>query len=121
MEDIKRKQEYLKSEIVDKNYDQDKFIDFIITKKENGSDLANWSLEELKKLIAEFKDVPGNKSDVQSFIEKNDKASVIGTGDPSYNKLPKFTPKSTKGNLIDLEKLSSLIDDVVSSLIKARS
>lgn len=48
------KQETLKKEIIDKNYDKSKFILFCLTKKENGDDLANWTLLELNDVIVEF-------------------------------------------------------------------
>ncbi len=64
-----KKQELLKKEIIDKNLDKDSFLDFCISKKENGDDLDKWSLEELKETIDEF-----CSSDFQNkFIEKNDK------------------------------------------------
>lgn len=64
-----KKQEILKKEIIDKNLDKDAFLDFCIQKKENGDDLDNWTLEELKETIDEF-----SKSDVQNKLnEKNDK------------------------------------------------
>ena len=55
MEDLKKKQDYLKSEIIDKNYDQDKFIHFLTSRKENGSHISNWSMYELLNLTNEFK------------------------------------------------------------------
>ena len=48
------KKELLRTEILDKNYDQNKFIEFCISKKENGDDLSNWTLDELKEIIKEF-------------------------------------------------------------------
>lgn len=51
---LRLKQETLKKEIIEKNYDRSKFILFCLTKKENGDDLANWSLLELNDVIVEF-------------------------------------------------------------------
>lgn len=53
--DIEQKQNLLKEEIIDKNYDQEKFIQFCLVKKENGDDLTQWSLAELHEIIDEFK------------------------------------------------------------------
>ena len=53
--DIEQKQNLLKEEIIDKNYDQEQFIQFCLVKKENGDDLTQWSLTELHDIIDEFK------------------------------------------------------------------
>ena len=45
------KQEIIKAEILDKNYDKDKFLHFILSKKEHGDDLSKWSLLELNDAI----------------------------------------------------------------------
>ena len=44
-EELQLKQEYLKNEIIGKNLDQNKFLDFCISQKENGDDLNNWTFE----------------------------------------------------------------------------
>lgn len=64
-----KKQELLKKEIIDKNLDKDSFLDFCMQKKENGDDLDNWTIEELKETITEF-----SKIEVQNKLNaKNDK------------------------------------------------
>ena len=50
------KQELLKAEILDKNLDQMKFLQFCISQKENGDDLNNWNFEELKQCIQNFEE-----------------------------------------------------------------
>ena len=50
------KQELLKTEILDKNLDQMKFLQFCISQKENGDDLNNWTLEELKTCVNDFQE-----------------------------------------------------------------
>ena len=50
------KQSYLRKEILEKNYDANLFLEFLITKKgEIASDINNWTLEELKSVVSEFK------------------------------------------------------------------
>ena len=40
------KQSYLRKEILEKNYDTQSFLNFLITKKgENASDINNWTIE----------------------------------------------------------------------------
>ena len=50
------KQQLLKAEILDKNRDQMKFLQFCISQKENGDDLNNWTYEELKQCVQNFED-----------------------------------------------------------------
>ena len=48
------KQEFLKAEIIGKNLDQNKFLDFCLSQKENGDDLNNWTFDELKICVQNF-------------------------------------------------------------------
>ena len=54
MEEIQAKQTLLQTEIIDKNYDKTAFISFCLSKKENGDDLNNWTLDELRQIVSEF-------------------------------------------------------------------
>lgn len=48
VEETTRKQEFLRSEILDKNYDPNEFISFLkAAKGEEGGELDNWTLEDL--------------------------------------------------------------------------
>ena len=50
------KQTYLRKEILEKNYDANLFLEFLVTKKgEIASDINNWTIEELKTVVSEFK------------------------------------------------------------------
>lgn len=51
------KQELLKTEIIDKNYDKDLFLEYCISQKENGDDLNSWNIDELKLMISKFQKV----------------------------------------------------------------
>ena len=53
-EEIQQKQQLLQTEIIDKNYDKTSFINFCLSKKENGDDLSNWTISELQGIIKEF-------------------------------------------------------------------
>ena len=48
------KQRLLKSEIIDRCYDQTAFIDFCMQQKKDGDDLDNWTYDELKEVIQKF-------------------------------------------------------------------
>ena len=52
--DLEEKKILLQAEIIDKNYDQIKFVEFCLSKKSNGDDLTKWALDELKAAIQEF-------------------------------------------------------------------
>lgn len=53
-DEIQAKQTLLQNEIIEKNYDKTAFINFCLSKKENGDDLNNWTLDELKEIVSEF-------------------------------------------------------------------
>ena len=47
--EIQAKQALLQNEIINKNLDKTSFINYCLSKKENGDDLNNWSLNELEE------------------------------------------------------------------------
>ena len=49
-----KKQELLKKEIIDNKNDKAAFLDFCLSKKENGDDFENWTLEELVDVVNQF-------------------------------------------------------------------
>ena len=53
-DEIQAKQTLLQTEIIEKNYDKTAFINFCLSKKENGDDLNNWTLDELTQIVKEF-------------------------------------------------------------------
>ena len=55
------KQSYLRKEILEKNYDTQLFLNFLMTKKgENASDINNWTIDELETAVTEFKKTQNN-------------------------------------------------------------
>ena len=50
------KQQLLKDEIVNKNFDQMEFLNYCISQKENGDDLNNWTYDELKLCVSNFQE-----------------------------------------------------------------
>lgn len=70
--DQELKQSYLRKEILDNNYDAQSFLDFLISKKgEMASDINNWTIEELKILVVEFKNDKNNKKQKESISSLN--------------------------------------------------
>ena len=55
MESLEKKQEYLRNNILEKGYNGDDFLTYLQEKKgEDGTDLNNWNLSELKDIVKEF-------------------------------------------------------------------
>ena len=52
--DKEAKINFLRKEIIDKNYNQIDFINYCLSKKENGDNIDNWALEELPSIVQEF-------------------------------------------------------------------
>ena len=49
------KQIFLRQNILDKGYDTNLFVEFLIGKKgEGGADVGNWTMVDLKKVVKEF-------------------------------------------------------------------
>ena len=68
-EETQSKQTLLQTEIIEKNYDKTAFINFCLSKKENGDDLNNWTLAELTDIVKEFVNSQGGNV-VQSSDQK---------------------------------------------------
>ena len=57
MEDnsLEEKQNYLRENILNQGYDTNEFVNFLKSKKgEDGADVSNWTLEDLRKVVQEF-------------------------------------------------------------------
>jgi len=49
------KQEYLIEHVINQNYDRTEFADYMISMKEDGMNIDNWSLIELMDIVKDFK------------------------------------------------------------------
>jgi len=54
-----QKQNFLTEEIANKGFDPVEFAQFIDTKKENGTDIDNWTIPELQAVVYEFQSYYG--------------------------------------------------------------
>ena len=94
------KQSYLRKEILEKNYDANLFLEFLITKKgEIASDINNWTIEELKVVVSEFK-----KNQKESQKENISTNSIPEDLPPAENQILKIntivsTPFCSKDSL----------------------
>jgi sorting nexin-7/30/sorting nexin-8 len=77
------KQEILKSEILEKNYDKDKFIQFCLNQKENGDDLTKWTLLELNECISQFIKVENEAQNPQSQMNINNQNNINYSYNPN--------------------------------------
>ena len=136
--DIEAKKDLLKREILDNNYDQNKFIEFCISQKENGDDLSQWTLEELQEIIKQFtssqKDNIENNININSEKKENDSTEKsneknINNKNPNENQNIEGdikqmgetkVEKTTKAQIINCRKLekSVLNDKVIEVLIQ---
>ena len=93
------KQSYLRKEILENNYDANVFLDFLITKKgEIASDINNWTIEELKTVVSEFKQT--QKENQKENIASN---PILEDLPPAENQILKInsiisTPFSNRAN-----------------------
>lgn len=93
---IEKKQIYLREEVLEKGYNGEEFLEFLIEQKgENAADLNLWKLEELKDAVEEFKRLKtmrGNEllpslSDVQqNKFSKTEVESSLFNYKPDSNK-----------------------------------
>lgn len=51
----KKKQDYLRQNILESDFDPAEFSEFITSRKEEGQNVDNWEFEELETLVAIFK------------------------------------------------------------------
>jgi len=138
--DIDSKKDLLKKEILDNNYDQNKFIEFCISKKENGDDLSQWTLEELQEIIKEFissqeistSENINNNLNIDSEKKENEtKEEKSNTNNPNENNNQNIegdikqmaetkVEKTTKTQTINCRKLekSELNDKVIEVLVQ---
>ena len=114
-QEIQAKQELLQREIIEKNLDKGSFINFCLSKKENGDDLNNWTFAELEQIVKEF--VSSQTQNVLVIKEQPEH----GTGDvdeinkENLEKMEKFNaeePKTFKERTIECRKLDkSVLND----------
>ena len=101
-----QKQELLKSEIVSKNYDGNKFLKFCLDKKENGDDMNNWTYDELKQCVDDF--IESQNTNNNSLKKNND---LNNNKDIEEEKLDEID--NTKSNTESKEKIEENKNDYI--------
>ena len=112
-QEIQAKQQLLQNEIIEKNYDKGSFINFCLSKRENGDDLNNWTLSELEAIVKEFV----STQNVQTVSQEQKNAEGEEINKENLEKMEKFNaeePKNFKEKVIECRKLEkSELNDAV--------
>lgn len=56
MDETTAKQQFLRTEVLEKGYDATDFTDFLADKREDGDDLDNWSKKSLEIAVGKFQE-----------------------------------------------------------------
>ena len=105
------KQIFLRENILDKGYDTNMFVDFLIGKKgEDGADVGNWTMNDLKIVVKEFISMQENESEpIQEPTVINNNLpkpiKIVGT-DP----LSSISQKPLNNNPLEAPKQKISID-----------
>ena len=92
-QETEAKQQLLQREIIEKNYDKGSFINFCLSKRDNGDDLNNWTFSELETIVKEFvsTQVPaqGNPTEIKEGEQED-------INKENLEKMEKFSAEETK-------------------------
>ena len=81
------KQDYLRENILEKGYDTNMFIDFLKSKKgEDGENIDNWTLEDLREVVKEFTSLAENPNPVQEEKPEVKKEPEVEQNPPPLTK-----------------------------------
>ena len=95
--DIIEKQNLIKSNIIDKNYDKNLFFSFCMNKQgSKGDDLSNWTIEELKEAINNFIKEQNDKVILQN-LKENENKNIENTINLDIENIP--IPKKENNNI----------------------
>ena len=113
MEDasIEDKQKFLCETILDKGYDSNQFVQFLINKRgEDGADIANWTMNDLKQVVTEFTNPNGGQAEKEQAKKDQQKASMFGLmNDPQpKNEVQNENPKPKPQEQQNKEKHESI-------------
>ena len=80
------KQNFLRQSILDKGYDTNLFVEFLMDKKgEGGADVGNWTMSDLKVVVKEFISLQENENNKNS-LNKADQSEEINPSNFNKNK-----------------------------------
>lgn len=83
------KQMYLKENILDMGYDPTEFANYMNTLKEGGTNINNWTFEELEEIVQSFIKIQKQKEAVREYESFKDPKSAqsqeYDSGDEDYD------------------------------------
>jgi len=111
------KQSYLRENIIEKGHDADKFIAFLESQRENGSQVESWELEELKNLVSEFlgEDQNSQKSKEDQNSQKSEEEENSQKSEDEGETPVPVKPESGSSNSSKSEKNEEKVDNESSS------
>ena len=101
-DDFSKKQNLLQEEIIEKNYDKTAFINFCMSKKDNGDDLNNWTYEELTQIVKEFVKFHNQENNTDLKRDNNVQGGEEELKAENLEKMEKFNAEEHK-NFKDLK------------------
>ena len=85
-ENQKEKQNFLRKNILEKGIDAEKFVDFLQEKKgEDGADITNWTMDDLKLLVNEFYKINNISYDDNIVVENKEENEINNTQNNNNN------------------------------------
>ena len=100
--ELSQKQKYLREEIMEKQYNIDEFSEYISKSKENGLELNNWTFDELKEAVQNYKnqkEEEKNKEEEEEKMKENiekEEENKIRTSSGSQIEYPNLEPIKIK-------------------------
>ena len=106
-----QKQNYLRENILDKGYEAEDFVTYLTSKKgDEGMNLMNWSLEELKSVVQEYiQNNPLNdKNESENTINQpnNDLQNNLVTNPILAQNIILLTNEMLKNNMINMNNMN---------------
>ena len=85
-EDLKSKQHYLRAEIIDEGYDPSDFNNYMCSiRQEEAIDLDSWSLQDIKDVVASYKEALKNKEKQEQEEQVNQENEIQNDGEQETN------------------------------------
>ena len=117
-DEFQKKQDLLKNEIIDKNYDKTAFINFCMSKKDNGDDLNNWTYEELSVVVNEFissqKPAPEEQKEEEEIKTENiEKIEKFNAEEHKNFKEKKINCRKLESTELNNKEISVIVENPV--------
>ena len=88
------KQQFLKGQVVNQGYDPGEFSAYLGRERENGTDIDNWSLDELETMVYQFRKQLQQADQKSKLMEKLENLELDDHDDFVYTKKIKTEQKT---------------------------